>query len=318
MPQILLVDDSKFDLMFAERLLARHKDWKVQTADSGSQALQLLQAREFDLVISDIRMPRMDGLELLDRVREQYPQIPVLMITSYGSEEVALRALQQGAASYVAKQHLESTLSETVRTVLTASDSHRRRRALLSQVTRHSLEIRLPNDRQQIPTTVAYLQELARSVGVIGDKDAVHFGVAVEEILVNAIVHGNLDVSSELRETGLDQYEQLISSRRQQQPYRDRRVTVDARFTTETAQITIQDEGSGFDVTALPDPRDPENLLRASGRGLLLVCAFMDEVKFNDTGNSVTVIKRRRKQTDGEEQEQAPKSANSHSAPLCW
>ncbi len=55
----------------------------------------------------------------------------------------------------------------------------------------------------------------------------------------------------------------------------------------------IRDEGSGFDRSELPDPTDPENLLKSSGRGVMLMQTFMDEVIFNDRGNEVTLIKRR-------------------------
>ncbi len=293
MPQILLVDDSKFDRLFAERLLTKQDGWQVSTATDGTEALEHLGQHRCDLIISDLRMPRMDGLTLLAKVRESYPHVPLVIVTSFGSEEVAMTALKHGAASYVPKQHLESSLCDTVTTVLTARDNDRQRHRLLSMVTRHALEIRLPNDRQQIPATVAYLQEIGRSVGVIGDGDAVQFGVALEETLVNAVVHGNLEVSSDLKEAGTTAYEDTVAMRREQAPYAQRRVTVDACFTSEVAEVTIRDEGPGFDFAALPDPRDPENLLRASGRGLLLVSAFMDEVHFNDAGNAVTLVKRR-------------------------
>ncbi len=57
--------------------------------------------------------------------------------------------------------------------------------------------------------------------------------------------------------------------------------------------FVIRDGGPGFDITQVPDPTDPENMLRPSGRGLLLMRAFMDEFHFNNVGNEVTMIKRR-------------------------
>ena len=58
--------------------------------------------------------------------------------------------------------------------------------------------------------------------------------------------------------------------------------------------FVIRDEGPGFDVTTLPDPTDPENLLKPSGRGLLLIRTFMDEATHNATGNEITLVRRRR------------------------
>jgi anti-sigma regulatory factor (Ser/Thr protein kinase) len=64
------------------------------------------------------------------------------------------------------------------------------------------------------------------------------------------------------------------------------------RFAPGEATFVIQDEGPGFDPASLPDPTDPENLDKVSGRGLLLMRTFMDEVSYNDRGNQVTMIKR--------------------------
>jgi hypothetical protein len=113
------------------------------------------------------------------------------------------------------------------------------------------------------------------------------------EALLNAIFHGNLGVSSELREQGLNIFFAQVKQRSHDHPYCDRRVFVDARWTREACEFVIRDEGEGFDVSSLPDPTDPENLVRASGRGVLLMQMFMSEVHFNEAGNEVRMVKRR-------------------------
>jgi anti-sigma regulatory factor (Ser/Thr protein kinase) len=77
-------------------------------------------------------------------------------------------------------------------------------------------------------------------------------------------------------------------------PYRERRIHVSARLSRPASTFTIRDEGPGFDPAALADPTDPANLECRSGRGLLLVRTFMDEVAHNATGNEITMIKRHR------------------------
>jgi anti-sigma regulatory factor (Ser/Thr protein kinase) len=69
---------------------------------------------------------------------------------------------------------------------------------------------------------------------------------------------------------------------------------VTARFTHDQAIYIVRDEGPGFDPTKLPDPTDPANLEKTTGRGLLLIRTFMDDVTFNATGNEITVIKKRK------------------------
>lgn len=68
-------------------------------------------------------------------------------------------------------------------------------------------------------------------------------------------------------------------------------------------RVTVEDEGPGFDPTKLPDPTDPANLDRVSGRGLLLIQTFMDEVKFNDRGNRISLYKILRPHDDSDEDE---------------
>jgi anti-sigma regulatory factor (Ser/Thr protein kinase) len=129
-------------------------------------------------------------------------------------------------------------------------------------------------------------------MGLFDETDRTRLGVALTEALLNAIFHGNLGVSSDLREQGLADYFALAKQRTGEQPYCDRRVRVDARWTRTDCRFVIRDEGDGFDVASLPDPTDPSNLERASGRGVLLMQMFMNEVRFNDTGNEVTMVKR--------------------------
>ena len=118
---------------------------------------------------------------------------------------------------------------------------------------------------------------------------------ALDEALVNAMIHGNLEVSSALRvEDGGKPYRDQIKERQELSPFRERRVNVQMTTTREEASVTIRDEGPGFDPSQIPDPRDPANIGKVSGRGLLLIHTFMDEVHHNEQGNEITMIRRRR------------------------
>src|SRR5262249_4847370 len=116
--------------------------------------------------------------------------------------------------------------------------------------------------------------------------------VALREALINAIHHGNLEVGSDVRERNEKEYQALVEERRRQEPYMDRRVHVMAKQTRAEVVFVIRDEGAGFDPKTLPDPTDPTNMERISGRGLLLIRTFMDEVEHNDRGNQITMVKR--------------------------
>jgi anti-sigma regulatory factor (Ser/Thr protein kinase) len=114
--------------------------------------------------------------------------------------------------------------------------------------------------------------------------------MALSEALANAIYHGNLELSSDLKEDGT--FHQEARERSQREPYCLRKVQLTACVEKKWARWVVRDEGPGFDPDAVPDPTDPTNIERPSGRGLLLIRTFMDEVHHNDVGNEITMVKR--------------------------
>ena len=109
MASVLVVDDSPLDLKLAARLL-EEIGFNVRTAENGETALERLSEGPSDVVLSDVQMPRMDGLELVSAMGNRYPMIPVIIMTGGGCEKTAVEALRQGAASYVPKADLARDL----------------------------------------------------------------------------------------------------------------------------------------------------------------------------------------------------------------
>jgi DNA-binding response OmpR family regulator len=244
-----------------------------------------------DLVLTDLVMPDVDGLELVAEVRRQYPLVPVVLMTASGNEEKAVQALRAGAASYIPKTVLQQELIKTLNSVLEVSHDSRRQALLMRSMTHSESVFVLGNNPALIGPLVNYLQQSLSAMGLCGETETTRIGVALDEALVNALHHGNLEVDSSMRRDDLDGYHRLIAERRQQSPYRERRIWVSALLDRERATFVVRDEGSGFDPDLLPDPTDPANLARPHGRGVLLIRTFMDEVIYNDVGNEVTLIK---------------------------
>jgi Histidine kinase-like ATPase domain len=109
----------------------------------------------------------------------------------------------------------------------------------------------------------------------------------------NVSARDALGIDSRLRQEDEASYDRTAEFRRRRPPYRDRQLHVRARLSRREAVYVIRDEGPGFDLATLPDPTDPSNFNRATGRGLLLIRAFMDQVAFNGAGNQITLTKRR-------------------------
>ncbi|GCE03367.1 hybrid sensor histidine kinase/response regulator [Dictyobacter aurantiacus] len=103
-PRILLIDDDSAALSALSRTFRlRMRDIEVDTSISAFEALSLLKVKDYDAVISDIKMPGMDGMQLLANLHENMPEIPVLLITGHGEHELAMQALQEGAYDYTLK-----------------------------------------------------------------------------------------------------------------------------------------------------------------------------------------------------------------------
>jgi CheY-like chemotaxis protein/anti-sigma regulatory factor (Ser/Thr protein kinase) len=293
MATILIVDDSATDRRLAGGLLEQGGEFTACYAEDGKDALAQMELHVPDLVVTDLNMPEIDGLELTTVIRENYPFVPVVLMTARGSEDIAVEALQKGAASYVPKRRLAAELLETVKQVLSFTKQDRGQVRLLRRMLKQEVEFAIENENELIASLVKFLQNGAASQGICDETTRIRIGVALQEALTNACYHGNLEVSSDLREVDHRAFYDLVQQRSISAPYADRRIHVRAQFTPEFVHYVIRDEGPGFDPTQLPDPRDPANIERPCGRGLLLMQTFMDEVRFNATGNEVSLTKRR-------------------------
>jgi CheY-like chemotaxis protein len=291
MTRVLVVDDCAVDRTLAGAILMKDRSFAVEYAHDGDEALEMIGRSPPDLVLTDLQMPGVDGLQLVSAVRQRHPRVPVILMTSQGSEEIAFRALQVGAASYVPKSFLPDNLRDTVAKVLQASFNESHYYKTMACLTRSERVFTLANDSALFAPLIVQFQEECVALGVCDQSERIRLGVGLGEALANAMFHGNLELQSSLRETDADAYHNLAESRRRQSPYQDRRIEIEVRLARDLAVFVVRDEGPGFDPTGLPDPTDPANLDKVTGRGILLMRAFMDRVDFNTRGNEVTMIK---------------------------
>jgi CheY-like chemotaxis protein/anti-sigma regulatory factor (Ser/Thr protein kinase) len=291
MSRVLVAEDTRVHAVMATRLLEEH-GFEVHVEDDGRAALDRLRRGGIDLVLTDLQMPEMNGLELVEAVGRECPGVPVILMTQHGSEEIAVEALQKGAASYVPKRHFQRDIVSTVDEVLAVASTRRYSAALLRNMVRADYEFVLDNDPDLTLSLINQLQQNLMRWQACDELALLRVGVALREALINAIHHGNLEVSSELRQDDDAAYYGLVEERRRQSPYKDRRVHVLSREAAGEVTYVVRDEGRGFDPAAVPDPTDPANADRPSGRGLLLIRTFMDVVSHNPAGNEITMTKR--------------------------
>ncbi len=200
-----------------------------------------------DLVVTDLRMPQVDGLELVQRVRRDQADIPIILMTAHGSEQIAVEALRRGAAGYVSKLRLPEQLLATVRDVLAlarASWSHQR---LFDCLTRTEFEFQIDNDPKLIPAVVDLVQQNVARVALCDANGRMRIAVALEEALANALYHGNLEIGRDQIPSGGDgATASLVELRRKRPPYADRKIyfAADISTTRASSSFAMKDRAS--------------------------------------------------------------------------
>jgi CheY-like chemotaxis protein len=292
-PTILVVDDSAVDRKLVSGLLRREADWFAPTCADGREAIALLERPPLpDVIVTDLQMPGVDGLELVETVKSEYPFIPVILLTARGSEEVAADALRRGAASYVPKRRLAEDLVATIRRILTSVAADRSHLRLLHYLISSDQAFLLRNDFDQIAQLAGHVQQLLRCLPLGDETERLRVSLAFEEALLNACLHGNLQVDAPPPDADPAERSRQIRQRAGEAPFCNRRIEVTVRIDRTAATFIVQDQGPGFDHARLLSQAVLDDQEETSSRGLALMRTIFDEVSFNDAGNRVTLVKR--------------------------
>jgi CheY-like chemotaxis protein len=294
--KILIVDDSEVDLRLIGGLLRCNPQYRMELVENGKQALERIASAPPDLVITDLIMPEMNGLELLRLLQERHPDIPVILMTAYGNETIAVEALEAGAASYVPKARQAELLLETVERVVARVHADRNRSRLAECMGEIYCTYTLENNPALLPLLIDEVQQLLSRIGAGNVAERIRTSVALEEALLNAMYHGNLEISEDdlaagRAGPGQDSLTRLIEQRRGLPHCRDRKVDLDVHVSKLGARFIIRDQGGGFDPQARTANRLDDYFEHGKNRGLMLMLSLMDEVGFNGVGNEVTLVR---------------------------
>ena len=210
-------------------------------------------------VVTDLQMPGMNGLELVEEIRERYPGLPVVLMTAYGSEDIAIRALRAGAANYVPKKALARDLADTLDAVLAAG---RRRRpppqAPAAAWNRPARRFRLENDPELIAPLIAHAPGGPRRRG---PRATATCGPAWAWPSRNAWPTPSTTATSRSPPTSARRTSGSSTPRptaaAAEAPYRDRRIHVSTDLDRDSVTYRIRDEGPGFDTSVARRPVRP-------------------------------------------------------------
>lgn len=123
-PGVLLVEDSPSNAMVYQSYL--QSDYSVRVAHTGAEALEQLAQHDFDVVITDVRLPDMSGLSILDKLQAEMPTLPVIVITAHGSMDMVVDAMQRGASDFISKPFDKARLAVTLGNILKSRSLRKR------------------------------------------------------------------------------------------------------------------------------------------------------------------------------------------------
>ena len=297
MANVLLAEDSPTQVVMLRALLEEEDAHVVRVAEDGQIAFDLIESETPDVVVTDMQMPNVDGLQLVQKIRKDYSHIPVILIATEGSEELAAEALREGAAAFLPKTSVGEELLNQVEHVLYLMQTDVCYKNLIDRLDYNEFQFTLDNDPTQIAPLVNLMQQMSAGMQLCDDVTRARIGMAIEQALLNALYHGNLEISHQDQvddeELQVEGSLALVDRRRTEPDFRDRQIHFKAHLTQQELTFVIRDDGKGFDTTSYRTAGSIDALDIEGGRGLSLIRSFMDEVRFNDVGNEITMIKRR-------------------------
>jgi len=259
--RILIVDNNDELRAILEEVLGS-LGHEVMVIGDRHEALARDDLEQFDLIISDLTEDSDSNGQPVGELQRRHLLTPVAAAVP---QPDIVKAFKMGAANYLRlpynkdelREIVEQTLSQKLRCVDDPS---------LLPFVHEKIEFELPSDIALMNGVLQYLLERVSRLGVIKPERSNLF-VALDEAFVNAVKHGNKNDPTKL-------------------------VRITAELSPHEACFTVEDEGEGFNVQDIPDPCDPANLFKTSGRGVLLIYDIMDEVEYNAQGNRVKMVKR--------------------------
>ncbi len=230
----------------------------IKFAESRDEAVALIKDEKFDLIITDL-----DGEHLTNKDNEddEITCLPEAVPNSRSN----VKAFKICVSNYKNNEFTEDELKNFIETTLNHKAKFVDQKEIVQNL-REKIEFEIPSLISLIHGILDYLMKRVEKIGVVNSENSNLF-IALDEAFVNAVKHGNKFDATKL-------------------------VRITAEVSLKEARFTIEDEGEGFNVAEIPDPTNVENLFKASGRGVLIIHNIMDEVRYNERGNRLEMIKK--------------------------
>ena len=295
MATILLAEDSSTHTALMRSLLEQDGH-RVICVVNGQLAWEAAQESRPDLIVTDLRMPELNGCQLVERMLEWDRDLPCVVVTARGSEGLAVDALAMGAVNFVPKNSLQKLLNHVVRQTLAMVEVN----AIFKDFTGHlenpEYSIQLPNEVVAIEPSVLYVMQTLAAATSLSTVQRIRVGAAISSALFNAMCYGNLEIKDEdpvvSRMFAVDSRgHHELRERATQKPYCDRKVLLKVSVSKADTRFSISHEGPGLMTRLTPAPGTSDSFELEQCRGFVLMTSFMDDIIFQSGNSSVILVK---------------------------
>lgn len=291
--RVLVVDDEPLVCRLLTKQVKR-LGCATCAAENGQEALDCLAEFAPDIVLTDIKMPVMDGLELLRVLRESAPHVIVVVITGARSLDVAADALRLGAHNYLDKPFTFRQLRQIIEKYRPVVGSLSMRKECQTMVTRRELSVEFDNRVRLVPALADFLMGETGECLSGSARTSVMLGLV--ELLMNAVEHGNLAIGAAAKlaalTAGVDALGELREERLSDPVLAQRRIHIDFCMDASACEWVITDEGDGFEWESVRNPLSEGSVELPCGRGIFLSRMQFDEFEYQGCGNTVRVTRR--------------------------
>lgn len=259
MPRKILIIDDYDDLASALTEEFTKLGHEVVNTETRAEAVDIADDGDFDMVITDL-----DGRQLASGAENNGRGELGCLPAPFKKARSNTKAFKICLKHFCRDEFKEEELVDLVKTTLNFKSKFIDRGPEMKN-RREKIDFEVPSVIALMDDILDYLMKRVEKLGIIKPERSNLF-VALDEAFVNAVKHGNKFDKTKL-------------------------VRISVEISPKKASFTIEDEGEGFNVAEIPDPRDPENLFKTSGRGVMFIYNIMDEVSYNDRGNRLTMVK---------------------------
>lgn len=293
--RILVCDDS-ISLVDGLVRILQVSGYEVDPAYNGHDALRKLSVKEYDLVVSDIEMPSMTGLELLEYVRHNYDKISFILMTGYLEQDYFIKAIQLGASDFIRKPIDTDHLLKSIQLQINKKKEDVDFLSVSDKVSLLDIKLSLPSHMfRQVDFIQIFTKFFSQNLN-LGKTASNEMLLCMEEMLYNAFIHGTLRLNMQERTLNYDEYRDLIYTKLKEQDIAAKKIHVrlSVNQTKQVIVFEVEDEGQGFDYKNWLSKLKTSDGVRLDeyGRGISILFHLSDKVSFSKGGRLVRVEKK--------------------------